>query len=959
MSMNFSEFDSTDSERSMDESLDKEQLKKALQSGEERLQQTNLLLERAKETIKSLQNGVGTSPIRSARRGLEASSLTSSFADSSVSGDSSMSAIQNQLNFITSQMQNLPPKQNTQFIKLKERNTLIEKQLSELQEEFQIKNQDYERLELEYRQLKTMMGTTDSENQILKDNIRRLQDQVAGYQKTVNDLSNENNSLSERIDELEEKERSELSSKLGQVNQLKKEIDKLNVLKLDLENKLTSQQSDFELKFNTAKKSFDIEKVELKSDYDKRLSNIKVENSNVIKMLQDEIDGLQEEKKQMIQSFNSEKMELSQKFNEEKKQLLEKQNEERKQLFEKSSVDKHSVNSETLQDSDEKIVQFLQNVFVPSDKHEDMIESLKKKHTQMKKILQMEYWTNVRKLRLKPNSSVSKVPKAKKAFSNAIDRMDVHFMSQVSTLTMSEDTRDFNVKDLEKMYEGEVSRARSFVSTITSDSNDRLLTQQEFAIESTKEYVQEQERQLSSLSDAVRRIDLQSDKQNEKNLLKQCLLQIESLYKEDKNTIRSKMFKAINESNNSSGDVSKLAELVFMREEQLSKFLDIQSSLLSTSLSNLMNSREEKILEKLQARLKDFCKVVGQSDEIPKSENDLMKKLKELVDTTESRIKSLEGELKSKKIHASRQVNDQLPMSIQRWMNGDDDSESDGDLTPRKRGSRGVDVASPIKPSKNSDDNWTPHPLRHKTVGFDDPNFYFVSNNDERISLDIDDKEERFISSPLAKKLETRYKAILTALRDDILRVKSISDVIPKVRSILEHNAQMYSFIFSLINVTNYSGDKKFGYFLLDGEKVIDLDGLYLDIIWYRRLYEKLKKELVTAEETEQSPLYFKMKAAIVELKKQTKVFGNNHEANEEREVISKLKRTLNVQFTHQIVEECETIVSQLEKYVRIFPKFQSLINELCIGLNVKRIEDVIPSVKRLVKMSKNVNLLL
>nr|CAG4717877.1 unnamed protein product [Naegleria fowleri] len=630
--------------------------------------------------------------------------------------------------------------------------------------------------------------------------------------------------------------------------------------------------------------------------------------------------------------------------------------------------------SEIIQESDQKIQNFLHNITIMSEKHATIIDTLKKKHIQMKKIIQMEYWTALRKLRLKPSSSVSKIPRAKRAFSNSIDRIDVFFMSHISTVAMAKDPRDVSFKEVEKLYENEVARARS-ISESSSGSTDqnnnsgtgntRTLTQYDVLLETTKEYLQDQDRQLQALGDAVKKINLSSMQQYERNVLKQCLYQIENLQKEDKITIREKMFKALSESN-SSMDTAKLVELMLLREEQVSKFLDLEFALLSVGVSNLISSKEESVIAKLGKRLNELCNVLNQdTTNPPTSIDDMLRKLKELVEVTKST-------LADNRRRAKLQLNDQVPLSVQRWLGTDSDSEcgggdiSEGNTTPKKSHPH-REVASPIKASKNDMDDmmsWTPPKNRgnngRNNALLDDPNFYFVSNNEEKISLDIEDREEQFISSPLKRKLDHRYKSILTAIRDDLLRVKSISEIIPKLKNVLEHNAQMYSFIFSLINLGNYNGDKKFGYFLLDVDKVIDLDNLFADIIWYRRLYEKVKKELANAEDRDQNTsLYYKLKGAIVELKKQTTIIGNSHESNEDKEVILKLKRILNVQYTHEIVSECESMVSQLKQYVKTFPKFQTLINELCIGLNVKRIEDVIPAVKRLVKVSKSVNLLL
>ncbi|KAG2392875.1 hypothetical protein C9374_009452 [Naegleria lovaniensis] len=627
--------------------------------------------------------------------------------------------------------------------------------------------------------------------------------------------------------------------------------------------------------------------------------------------------------------------------------------------------------SDIIQESDQKIHNFLHNITIMSEKHATIIDTLKKKHIQMKKIIQMEYWTALRKLRLKPASSVSKIPRAKRAFTNSIDRIDVFFMSHISTVAMAKDPRDVSFKEVERLYENEVARARSISdsssssseSSIGTNGNTRALTQYDVLLETTKEYLQDQDKQLQALGDVIKKINLSSMQQYERNVLKQCLYQIENLQKEDKITIREKMFKVLSESN-SSMDTAKLVELILLREDQVSKFLDLEFTLLSVGISNLISSKEESITSKLGKRLNELCHILNQdTTDLPTSIDDMLRKLKDLVEVTKST-------LVDNRRRAKLQLNDQVPLSVQRWL-GDSDSEygdNEGNTTPKKNSQyrSGVEVASPIKASNNDmdDHSWTPPKTRgnngRNNVLLDDPNFYFVSNNEERISLDIGDREEQFISSPLKRKLDHRYKSILTAIRDDILRVKCISEIIPKLKNVMEHNAQMYSFIFSLINLGNYNGDKKFGYFLLDVDKVIDLDNLFADIIWYRRLYEKVKKELANAEDRDQNTsLYYKLKGAIVELKKQTTIIGNSHESNEDKEVILKLKRILNVQYTHEIVNECESMVSQLKQYVKTFPKFQTLINELCIGLNVKRIEDVIPAVKRLVKVSKSVNLLL
>lgn len=47
--------------------------------------------------------------------------------------------------------------------------------------------------------------------------------------------------------------------------------------------------------------------------------------------------------------------------------------------------------------------------------------------------------------------------------------------------------------------------------------------------------------------------------------------------------------------------------------------------------------------------------------------------------------------------------------------------------------------------------------------------------------------------------------------------------------------------------------------------------------------------------------------------------------------------------------------VEQLRKYVKIFPKFQSVIQDLCKMLNVDGVEEILPAIKKLIVLTKGI----
>lgn len=50
------------------------------------------------------------------------------------------------------------------------------------------------------------------------------------------------------------------------------------------------------------------------------------------------------------------------------------------------------------------------------------------------------------------------------------------------------------------------------------------------------------------------------------------------------------------------------------------------------------------------------------------------------------------------------------------------------------------------------------------------------------------------------------------------------------------------------------------------------------------------------------------------------------------------------------------SVVSQLKRYVELFPQMQSLVNELCKLLNVNEIDEIIPAIKKLLILTDNFN---
>ncbi|KAL9643242.1 hypothetical protein ABK040_014699 [Willaertia magna] len=607
---------------------------------------------------------------------------------------------------------------------------------------------------------------------------------------------------------------------------------------------------------------------------------------------------------------------------------------------------------EILKDSEVKIEQFISNL-TASNTHS--VIDLHKRHTHIKKVLQMEYWTAIRRLRFKPNSSIMFVPRARKMFLNAVDRVDVAFMSLLSTLSMLDDPKEVSNKEIEKLYTLEMNRTK-LITTMSDSIEKEITSKYDMDIHVAKEDIKEQENQLNVLMEAIHKLG--KVKSNTKQLAEdeiynKCLSQLEALQREEKINIRKKIYKVISTLTIENGvNISNVIELMLLREEQVTKLLDAYSDILSKKTTSHINndnnfvtdkiSTDSRLVDKLHKRVKEICQAIGEDfGNLDKDMSSLLEKLKLVPNrlmkkesATITNFEELDNNLRKK------------PVPLKKWLeNSGEDKEENLGVANKL-----LDLdASPIRSRS---------PPKKRNI---DPilNFEYNPLEEEKDLIDFEEKDGLLIDSPLKRKLEGRYKALLTVLKDDLLKVKSFSDVVPKVRSLLHHNTQMYSFILTLLNSNEPL--RKFGFFVLDNssEKVIDLDQLYSDIIWYRKFYACVKREVSVAGREDQTELYYKLKGIIRELKEKPKVISGSSEASHEKEIIIKLRKILNVQYSHEIIDQCERMVAQLRKYITIFPKFQNLINELCIGLNVTRIEDVIPSVKRLIKISKNVNLLL
>jgi hypothetical protein len=72
--------------------------------------------------------------------------------------------------------------------------------------------------------------------------------------------------------------------------------------------------------------------------------------------------------------------------------------------------------------------------------------------------------------------------------------------------------------------------------------------------------------------------------------------------------------------------------------------------------------------------------------------------------------------------------------------------------------------------------------------------------------------------------------------------------------------------------------------------------------------------------------------------------------------ILTELKRVLNVRQNSEITTACSKNVEHLQRYLELFPKLHATIDEICKVLNVQRLEQVVPTVKRLMLLTKSVN---
>jgi myosin heavy subunit len=251
-------------------------------------------------------------------------------------------------------------------------------------------------------------------------------------------------------------------------------------------------------------------------------------------------------------------------------------------------------------------------------------------------------------------------------------------------------------------------------------------------------------------------------------------------------------------------------------------------------------------------------------------------------------------------------------------------------------------------------------------------------------------------------KREKRYKDMIYDLKDSILNVPSVSDILPRIRDQEATVDKLAKFAKRVQDISNGEiKSAKLGY-LQWRDEVIDLDHLQARLAEqierdYKTFCDRVIREVNTYEESQDvDKLYLGIKIAAQTINNVKTLIPteveNRAEAldfcytvldvtkgdlealkkvlNErclnwkllEREhrlceiMTSQLRQILRIDKDDDIVASCEKSVHQLRRYVDAFPKFQRVISILCRELHVDKIEQLVPAVEHLMRLSRSVD---